>query len=98
MVPIVRGPDGALALGDTHDPALPVVDWVLRMARVPAADFLDAIAAAGRLTPACSMHWAMRSPRTIKPAAAPTLCRGQARVEQTPDPVDAVDRRKRCAT
>ena len=29
----------------------PVIDWVLRMARVPAEDFLDAVAAAGGLTP-----------------------------------------------
>jgi hypothetical protein len=30
----------------------PVVDWVLRMARVPERDFLDVIAATGALTPA----------------------------------------------
>ena len=29
----------------------PAIDWVLRMARVPADDFLDAVAAAGGLTP-----------------------------------------------
>ena len=29
----------------------PAIDWVLRMARVPAEDFLDAVAAAGGLTP-----------------------------------------------
>jgi hypothetical protein len=51
VVPLLRGPDGALVLGDTADNELPVVDWVLRMARVPAEDFLDAIAAAGGLTP-----------------------------------------------
>ena len=48
VVAVVRQPDGTLALGDdARRRALPVVDWVLRMARVPAADFLDAIAAAG---------------------------------------------------
>ena len=45
VVPIVRQTDGTLAL----DAAGTVVDWVLRMARVPAADFLTAIAAEGRL-------------------------------------------------
>ena len=49
VVPVVRGPDGALALGeDAHAEAQPL-DWVLRMARVPPEDFLDAIVAAGRL-------------------------------------------------
>lgn len=50
VVPIVRGADGALALAGT-DTDLPVVDWVLRMARVPPDDFLDVIAQSGRLTP-----------------------------------------------
>lgn len=51
VVPIVRRPDGSLSFGDAAagDHA---VDWVLRMARVDADDFLDAIAASGRLTPA----------------------------------------------
>ena len=42
-VPIIRGPDGALSLGNPDDDA-GAVDWVLRMARVPAGDFLDDIA------------------------------------------------------
>jgi uncharacterized protein len=50
VVPIVRQPDGALALGETATTELPVVDWVLRMARVPADDFLDVIAESGRIT------------------------------------------------
>jgi aminoglycoside phosphotransferase family enzyme/predicted kinase len=50
MVPVVRQPDGSLTLTDTPADA-PVEDWVLRMARVPAGDFLDAVAAGG-LTPA----------------------------------------------
>src|ERR1700678_3719521 len=52
VVPVVRGPDGALALGDGRRPESGVVDWVLRMAPVPAEDFLDAIAARHGLTPA----------------------------------------------
>ncbi|MCX7381848.1 MAG: AAA family ATPase [Alphaproteobacteria bacterium] len=48
VVPVVRGAGGRIALGGDGE----VVDWVLRMARVPAADFLDAVAAAGGLTPA----------------------------------------------
>jgi uncharacterized protein len=48
VVPIVRRQDGTLDLGESGEE--PAIDWVLRMARVPAADFLDAVAAAGRLT------------------------------------------------
>ena len=47
VVPVTRRADGALALGGDGAP----VDWVLRMARVPAADFLDAVALRGGLTP-----------------------------------------------
>lgn len=47
VVPVVRHADGALGLGEPGT----VVDWVLRMARVPAADFLDTMAAGGRLDP-----------------------------------------------
>jgi aminoglycoside phosphotransferase family enzyme/predicted kinase len=49
---IVRGPQGALTLTDKQAPDADVAEWVLRMARVPEADFLDAVAAAGGLTPA----------------------------------------------
>ena len=58
VVPVIRQPDGTLALGDgppagSDAVAGPdVVDWVLRMAPVPAADFLDVIAAQHGLTPA----------------------------------------------
>jgi aminoglycoside phosphotransferase family enzyme/predicted kinase len=45
VVPITRGPDG-LALDGRGEP----VDWVLRMARVPEADFLDVNP--GRIDPA----------------------------------------------
>ncbi len=62
VVPVVLGPDGALTLADARaladarqpEPEAPeaaAVDWVLRMAPVPAADFLDAIAARQGLTP-----------------------------------------------
>ncbi len=47
VVPITRGPDGTLTLGGDGEP----VDWVVRMARVPPADFFDAIAARNALTP-----------------------------------------------
>ena len=48
---VVRESDGTLSL--TTDPgARPPRDWVLRMARVPRDDFLDALAARGGLTPA----------------------------------------------
>ena len=47
VVAVTRGPDGLVLDGDGV-----VVDWVLRMARVPDADFLDTMADAGRLDPA----------------------------------------------
>jgi aminoglycoside phosphotransferase family enzyme/predicted kinase len=47
VIGIQRQPDGTLAFGE-HDP----VDYVLRMARVPEADFLDVIAANGPISPA----------------------------------------------
>jgi aminoglycoside phosphotransferase family enzyme/predicted kinase len=52
VVPVIRQPDGTLALGDGQPPGSDVVDWVLRMAPVPAEDFLDVIAAQHGLTPA----------------------------------------------
>ncbi len=45
VVAVVRRRDGGLALGEGADAQAPPLDWVLRMARVPAEDFLDAIAA-----------------------------------------------------
>ena len=47
---IVRRADGTLGL--TSDPQSTPMDWVLRMSPVPEADFLDAMAARGALTPA----------------------------------------------
>ena len=49
VVPVIREADGRLAFGSGEGAGRPVLDWVLRMARVPAGDFLDAIAAAHRL-------------------------------------------------
>jgi aminoglycoside phosphotransferase family enzyme/predicted kinase len=50
IVPVVRQPNGTLVLGTAPTDA-PIEDWVLRMAPVPADDFLNAIAARGGLTP-----------------------------------------------
>ena len=47
VVPIVRLRDGSVAIGGAGE----VVDWVVRMARVPADDFLDVRAAASGLSP-----------------------------------------------
>ncbi len=47
---VVREADGALALRSDPGEA-PVVDWVLRMARVPDGDFLDVMASRGALSP-----------------------------------------------
>ena len=43
VVPVVRRPDGTLALGGEGE----AVDWVVRMARVPADDFLERRLSAG---------------------------------------------------
>lgn len=45
LQPLTRGADGALRLGG----AGPAAEWVLEMAPLPAADFLDAVAARGAL-------------------------------------------------
>jgi hypothetical protein len=45
VVPVTRAPDGTLSLAGAGE----AVDWVLRMAAVPAGDFLDVIAARGGL-------------------------------------------------
>jgi len=45
VLPVTRAPDGRLALAGAGE----VVDWVLRMAPIPAGDFLDAVAARGGL-------------------------------------------------
>jgi aminoglycoside phosphotransferase family enzyme/predicted kinase len=48
VVPVTRDAGGALRLGGEG----PAVEWVLRLAPVPADDFLDAVAARGGLDPA----------------------------------------------
>jgi len=48
VVAVTRGADGALRLGGAGE----ALEWVLRMAPVPAGDFLDVIATRGGLTPA----------------------------------------------
>lgn len=48
VVAVVRRADGALGFGEGAEAGRPALDWVLRMARVPAEDFLDRIVAAGR--------------------------------------------------
>ena len=48
VVAITRAPDGRLQEGGAGE----AVEWVLRMAPIPAGDFLDAVAARGGLTPA----------------------------------------------
>ena len=45
VVPVVRRADGTLALGGDGE----VLDWVVRMARIPEGDFLDEVAARGGL-------------------------------------------------
>ena len=47
VVPVTRAPGGGMELGGDGE----AVEWVLRMAAVPAADFLYAVAARGELTP-----------------------------------------------
>ena len=47
VVPIVRQRDGSLAFGGAGE----VRDWVVRMARVPASDFLDVLAGESGLPP-----------------------------------------------
>ena len=51
VVPVLRRPDATLALGDPERDNPEAIDWVLRMAPVPASDFVDTIAARGGLTP-----------------------------------------------
>ncbi|MFM7780281.1 MAG: hypothetical protein ACKPB8_16280, partial [Alphaproteobacteria bacterium] len=48
VVAITRAPDGRLQEGGAGE----VLEWVLRMAPIPAGDFLDAVAARRGLTPA----------------------------------------------
>jgi aminoglycoside phosphotransferase family enzyme len=51
VVAVVRAPDGGLAFAEAEDARQPVLDWVLRMSRVPSGDFLDVRARSGGLDP-----------------------------------------------
>jgi hypothetical protein len=51
VVAVVRRHDGRLGLSAAPPPGTQVIDWVLRMARVPADHFLDAMADSARLDP-----------------------------------------------
>ena len=75
VVPVTRAPDGTLALGGGGG----AVDWVLRMAPVPAHAFLDAVAARGELAPelldgtadaVAAMHAALAPVAGVDSAAA----------------------------
>lgn len=46
---VIRETDGALSLEPSPQPGQEILDWVLRMARVPDGDFLDVMAASGQL-------------------------------------------------
>jgi aminoglycoside phosphotransferase family enzyme/predicted kinase len=72
VVAVTRGADGRLALGGAGTP----VEWVLRMARVPAADFLESMpperiaAMADALGDAVAAYHAGLAPAAGDPAAA----------------------------
>jgi aminoglycoside phosphotransferase family enzyme/predicted kinase len=75
VVAVTRAPDGRFALDGEGE----VMDWVVRMAPVPAADFLDRVAARGGLTPplldalgdaVAAMHAALPSVAGFAAAAA----------------------------
>jgi aminoglycoside phosphotransferase family enzyme/predicted kinase len=84
VVPVVRTPDGGLAIDGPGE----AVDWVLRMAPVPAADFLDAVAARGGLDgqlldaiadAAFALHAALPPvPKVDAPAALARVLEGNA--------------------
>ncbi|MBD0275524.1 MAG: hypothetical protein ICV73_26785, partial [Acetobacteraceae bacterium] len=86
VVPVTRTPDGGLEFGGTGE----AVEWVLRMAPVPAADFLDAVAARGELAPdlldriadtAAAMHAASEPATGVDaPAAVAAALEGTRRV------------------
>nr|WP_305123176.1 bifunctional aminoglycoside phosphotransferase/ATP-binding protein [Roseomonas sp. GC11] len=65
--PLTRGPDGALRLGGEG----PAEEWVLEMAPLPAADFLDAIAARGALD--APLQDALGDAVAVLHAALPTV-------------------------
>jgi len=81
VVPLTRGPDGRLREGGDG----PAVEWVLRMAPVPAGDFLDEVAAREGLPPAlldamadavAAMHAAAPRAETDPPAVMASILEG----------------------
>ena len=88
VAPVMRGPDGVLRLGEPgEDDSGDVIDWVLRMARVPEGDFLDVVAARGGLTPVlldrtadavAAMHAALPPVRRDLPAVMRAITSGNA--------------------
>lgn len=77
VVPITRGPDGALREGGDG----PALEWVLRMAPIPAGDFLDRIAPTPTLLDAvadavAAMHAAAPRVDTDPPAAMAAILEG----------------------
>jgi hypothetical protein len=77
VVAVRRGADGRLGLAEGEP-----VDWVLRMARVPAADFIDARAVA----PWHRCRMSIRSPgwRAPSPATSSRRCRPDCRPTRLP--------------
>lgn len=99
VVAVTRHADGSI--GFASGPDEPVLDWVLRMARVPEADFMDVIAAEGRLTPAlldgladsvAALHAALPRQPDLR-SDMPAVVAGNARAAREAGlPVDEVDR------
>ncbi|MCC6718671.1 MAG: AAA family ATPase [Acetobacteraceae bacterium] len=72
VVAVTRAADGTLALGGAGE----AIDWVVRMARVPAGDFLDVVAARGGLDP--GLLDGMADAVAALHAGNPVLARDQA--------------------
>ena len=97
VVPVVRRDDGTLSLGGEGA----VVDWVLRMARVPSSDFLSVMAQDGRLDPplldtiadAVASYHAQLTPLPLASADMRWMARGNVTAARDsglpPDSVDA---------
>lgn len=100
VVAVTRHTDGTIGFADR--PGQPALDWVLRMARVPGADFLDVIVADGRLTEAlldaladavAAYHAALPPPPHDTRPDMPGVVAGNARAAREAGlPADRVDR------
>jgi len=80
VVPLTRGPDGALREGGEGA----AVEWVLRMAPIPPGDFLDRVAPTPALLDAvadavAAMHLAAPREATDAPAALAAILEGNVR-------------------